>query len=89
MAFVAFKSKIDAETTNALLNSGGRVFEADIGLMVDSFEDKETGKEISYFKLVINEARGDVAKPVDAHNSAKGNGYVSEFEDSDDDSIPF
>ena len=83
MPFTAFKSKIDDETTNVLLNSNGESFEANINLVVDSFTEKETNKEIVFFKVIINEARG---KTISQHSIDKGNAYVSE---DDSDQIPW
>lgn len=83
LPFIAFKSKIDRETERAILDSRGQLFDAEIGLMVDNFQD-QTGKTITYIKLVINQARFEA---VDKHNQAKANGYQSE--DLLDDDIPF
>jgi len=83
LPFIAFKSKIDRETERAILDSRGQLFEAEIGLMVDSFQD-QTGKTITYVKLVINQARFEA---VDKHNQAKANGYQPE--DFISDEIPF
>ena len=54
LPFIAFKSQIDEGTQRALLHSDGKMFEAEFGLMVDSFE--ADGKEVRYIKLVINKA---------------------------------
>ena len=59
MPFTAFKSKIDEETKATLLQSDNQPFQADFNLAVDSFADKVSGKEISYFKIIINQARGE------------------------------
>lgn len=83
LPFIAFKSKIDRETERAILDSKGKLFEAEIGLMVDNFQD-QTKKTITYVKVVINQARFEA---VDKHNQAKANGYQSE--DMLDDDIPF
>ena len=83
LPFIAFKSKIDRETERAILDSRGQLFEAEIGLMVDNFQD-QTGKTITYVKVVINQARFEA---VDKHNQAKANGYQPE--DLLDDDIPF
>jgi len=83
LPFVAFKSKIDRETERAILDSRGQLFDAEIGLMVDNFQDK-LGKTITYIKLVINKARFEA---VDKHNQAKANGYQPEAEDLTE--IPF
>ena len=83
LPFIAFKSKIDRETERAILDSRGQLFEAEIGLMVDSFQD-QTGKTITYVKLVINQAKFEA---VDKHNQAKANGYQPE--NLLDDVIPF
>tara|TARA_R100000951_G_scaffold113765_1_gene116497 strand:+ start:1089 stop:1487 length:399 start_codon:yes stop_codon:yes gene_type:complete len=77
LPFIAFKSKIDRETERAILDSQGQLFEAEIGLMVDNFQD-QTGKTITYIKLVINKAKFEA---VDKHNQAKANGYQPEAED--------
>lgn len=74
LPFIAFKSKIDRETERAILDSRGELFEAEIGLMVDNFQD-QTGKTITYIKLVINKAKFEA---VDKHNQAKANGYQPE-----------
>lgn len=84
LPFTAFKSKIDVDTMDAILYSKGQVFEADCNIVVDSFIDKETNKEVTYLKLIINEARGGMAKPVDAHSQAKGNGFQPQPDDIDD-----
>ena len=81
LPFIAFKSKIDRETERAILDSKGKLFDAEIGLMVDSFQD-QTGKTITYVKLVINQARFEAVD-----KQAKSNGYQSE--DLLDDDIPF
>lgn len=75
--FVAFKSQIDEGTTHALLNSRGKTFEAECNLMVDSFVDQGTKKNVIFFKLVISEAKfeGEAPQVEAAVNS--------------DDSIPF
>jgi hypothetical protein len=51
--------------------------------MMDNFQD-QTGKTITYVKVVINQARFEA---VDKHNQAKANGYQSE--DLLDDEVPF
>lgn len=84
--FVAFKSKLDVDTTNALLYSKGEVFEADFNLAIDSFTDKKTNKEVQYFKIIINKAK---SSDMDAHNKAKANGYQSDSMEDTDDTIPF
>ena len=83
LPFIAFKSKIDRETQRAIIDSKGQLFEAEIGLMVDSFQD-QSGKTITYVKAVINKAE---FKAVDKHNQAKANGYQPE--DLLDDEILF
>lgn len=83
--FTAFKSKINVGTMDALLNSNGQSFEADFNIVVDSFVDKETGKEVSYFKLIINEAKSE---GVSKHVQDKGNGFQPQVEEESD-SIPF
>ena len=85
MPFVAFKSKINNETSIALLHSKGKIFEVDFELLVDSFTGQD-GKEIIYFKAVINNAKFDGA--IDDHSKAKANAYVEE-EEFEDDIIPF
>ena len=84
LPFIAFKSKIDRETERAILDSKGKLFNAEIGLMVDNLQDQKTKKTITYVKVVINQARFEA---VDKHNQAKANGYQSE--DLLDDDIPF
>ena len=83
LPFVAFKSKIDRETERAILDSRGQLFDAEIGLMVDNFQD-QTEKTITYVKVVINKAKFEA---VDKHNQAKANGYQPE--NLLDDVIPF
>ena len=83
LPFIAFKSKIDRETERAILDSRGQLFDAEIGLMVDNFQD-QTGKTITYVKVVINQARFEA---VNKHNQAKANGYQPE--DMLDDDILF
>jgi len=83
--FTAFKSKIDEETGLTLLHSAGKSFEAEFNLAVDSFVDKE-GKEVIYFKLIINRAKGD---GISKHQVDKSNGSVKEFLDYDDEIPPF
>jgi len=89
MPFTAFKSKIDEETKATLLQSGNLPFQADFNIAVDSFADKVSGKEISYFKIIINQARGE---GIFQHSVDKGNGYTPEsnyVEEEDDSEIPF
>lgn len=81
--FVAFKSQIDRDTERAILDSKGQLFEAEINLIADNFQD-QSGKTINYIKVVINQARFEA---VDKHNEAKANGYQSE--NLLDDDIPF
>ena len=83
LPFIAFKSKIDRETERAILDSRGQLFDAEIGLMEDNFQD-QTGKTITYVKVVINQARFEA---VDKHNQDKANGYQPEAEDLTE--IPF
>ena len=71
LPFIAFRSTIDTETERAILDSRGQLFDAEIGLMVDNFQD-QTGKTITYIKVVINKAKFEA---VDKHNQAKANGY--------------
>ena len=77
--FVAFKSQINSETELALRSSKGKTFEADYSLSVDSFE--ADGKDIKFFRLVINEAR---FQDIDSQDKA-----VSYSSDSLDEEIPF
>lgn len=81
LPFIAFKSKIDRETERAILDSKGKLFEAEIGLMVDNFQD-QTGKTITYVKVVINQARFEAVD-----KQAKANGYQPE--DFISDETPF
>lgn len=83
MPFIAFKCKVDKDTLNALLNSRGKSFEAEFGIVVDSFKDNQ-GKEIKYHKLVINKAK---LEGQEKHYQDKANGYQPE--EDQDDSIPF
>jgi len=84
LPFIAFKSKIDRETERAILDSRGQLFDAEIGLMVDNFQD-QAGKTIAYIKVVINKAKFEA---VDKHNQAKANGYQPQ-EELLDDEVPF
>jgi hypothetical protein len=84
MPFVAFKSKIDIDTENAIRNSRGQLFNAEIGLIPDSFT-ADDGKEVIYIKVVINKASFE---QINQHSIDKGNGYQPQ-EDLPDDSIPF
>ena len=77
LPFIAFKSKIDRETERAILDSRGKLFDAEIDLIVDSFQD-QTGKAITYIKLVINKAKFEA---IDKHNQAKADGYQPEADD--------
>jgi hypothetical protein len=89
MPFTAFKSKIDEETKATLLQSSNSPFQADFNVAVDSFADKVSGKEISYFKIIINQARGE---GMFRHSVDKGNGYAPQsnhVEEENDDEIPF
>ena len=83
LPFVAFKSQIDRDTERAILDSKGQLFEAEINLIADNFQD-QSGKTINYIKVVINQAKFEA---VDKHNQAKANGYQSE--NLLDDDIPF
>jgi hypothetical protein len=83
LPFVAFKSQIDRDTERAILDSKGQLFEAEINLIADNFQD-QSGKTINYIKVVINQAKFEA---VDKHNEAKANGYQSEDELPDE--IPF
>ena len=83
LPFIAFKNKINRETERAIIDSRGKLFDAEISLMVDSFKN-QAGEKITYIKIVINEAK---FKAVDKHNHAKANGYQPKAEDLD--SIPF
>lgn len=80
--FVIFKSRADDLTIRSVMQSGGKTFEADCNIAVDSFID-QSGKEIKYFKLIINQAK---LEGIDAHSQAKGNAFQAEIED---DEIPF
>jgi hypothetical protein len=88
MPFTAFKSKIDEETKATLLQSGNLPFQADFNIAVDSFADKVSRKEISYFKIIINHARGE---GISQHSVDKGNGYAQESNHVEEDSefFPF
>jgi hypothetical protein len=79
LPFVAFKSQIDQATTRALLHSKGKSFEAEFGIIVDSFTDQETGKDIVYFKLVINSAMFEGVAPAQVESQS----------DFQEDEIPF
>ena len=79
MPFTAFKSKIDEETKATLLQSDNQPFQADFNLAVDSFADKVSGKEISYFKIIINQARGEGISQSQSNHA----------EEENDDEIPF
>jgi len=81
LPFIAFKSKIDRETERAILDSRGQLFDAEIGLMVDNFQD-QTGKTVTYVKIVINQAKFEAVD-----KQATVNEYQSE--DLLDDDIPF
>lgn len=84
--FTIFKSKVDEETINAVLCSNGKLFEAEYNLAVESFFDKETGKEISYIKIVISKAREIISQ----NSVDKSNDYQPQEESNDEsDSIPF
>ncbi len=83
LPFVAFKSQIDRETERAILDSKGQLFEAEINLIADNFQD-QNGKTINYIKVAINQAKFEA---VDKHNEAKANGYQPE--NLLDDDIPF
>ena len=81
LPFIAFKSKIDRETERAILDSRGQLFEAEIGLMVDSFQD-QTGKTITYVKIVINQARFEAVDKQATVNEYQSEEFIS-------DEIPF
>ena len=83
LPFVAFKSQIDRDTERSILDSRGQLFEAEINLIADNFQD-QNDKTINYIKVVINHAKFEA---VDKHNEAKANGYQSE--NLLDDDIPF
>jgi len=83
LPFVAFKSQIDRDTERAILDSRGQLFEAEINLIADNFQD-QNDKTINYIKVVINHVKFEA---VDKHNEAKANGYQSEEELQDE--IPF
>jgi hypothetical protein len=84
--FTIFKSQVDQETIEAVLQSDGKLFEAEYNLAVESFADKETGKEISYVKVIINNAKRE--EGISNHSADKGNGYQPQDE-VDDTTIPF
>jgi len=86
LPFIAFKSQIDDETKRALLNSGGQMFEAEFGLMVDSFE--ADGKEVKYIKLVINKAIADGKKDDKIWQQVEVN-FANDAVNDLDDIIPF
>jgi len=88
MPFTVFKSKVDADTIDTILHSKGQVFEAECNIVVDSFTDKETNKEVTYLKLIINKAVAEKSTPISKHSVHKGNGYQPQEEDQDDE-IPF
>jgi hypothetical protein len=84
--FTIFKSKVDEETINAVLCSNGKLFEAEYNLAVESFPEKETGKEISYIKVVISKAREIISQ----NSVDKSNDYQPQEESNDEsDLIPF
>ena len=91
--FVVFKSKVDEDTQRTILLSKGQSFEADFGLIVDSFE--ADGKEIIYIKLVINKAvsinGNNQSSPEDRSSHDKSFAKVEEAFSDDiiDDDIPF
>lgn len=93
LPFVVFKSKVDEDTQRTILLSKGQSFEADFGLIVDSFE--ADGKEIIYIKLVINKAvlvdGNNQLSPEDRSNHNKSFAKVEEsFSDEIDDfNFPF
>ena len=81
LPFIAFKSKIDRETERAILDSKGKLFDAEIGLMVDSFQD-QTGKTITYVKIVINQAKFEAVDKQATVNEYQSEEFIS-------DEIPF
>lgn len=96
ISFIAFKSKIDAETENAIKFSNGQSFEVELNLSVGSFKDNN-GKETVYHKAIINKARQIAAN---GHQQDKQNGYQRDNvglapqkggyeEEADDQFIPF
>ena len=93
LPFVVFKSKVDEDTQRAILLSKGQSFEADFGLIVDSFE--ADGKEIIYIKLVINKAvsvdGNNQSSPENRSSHDKGFAKAEEAFSDDiiDDDIPF
>ncbi len=78
MMFVAFKSTLSRESLISLLNHDGKSIDVKGELMVEQGND---GK--AYFKFNIQEVVGEA---ISKHSVDKGNGYVSDEEDS---SIPF
>ncbi len=68
LPFIAFKNKINRETERAIIDSRGKLFDAEISLMVESFKN-QAGEKIDYIRIVINEA--------------KANGYQPKAEDLD------
>ncbi len=68
LPFIAFKEKINRETKRAIIDSRGKLFDAEISLMVESFKN-QAGEKIDYIRIVINEA--------------KANGYQPKAEDLD------
>ena len=83
LPFIAFKSQIDEGTQRVLLHSDGKMFEAEFGLMVDSFE--ADGKEVRYIKLVINKAIAPEGKEEKPRMSQQDSQAFEEL----DDIIPF
>ena len=81
LPFIAFKSKIDRETERAILDSKGKLFDAEIGLMVDNFQD-QTGKTVTYVKIVINQAKFEAVDKQATVNEYQSEEFIS-------DEIPF
>jgi hypothetical protein len=81
LPFIAFKSKIDRETERAILDSRGQLFDAEIGLMVDNFQD-QTGKTVTYVKIVINQAKFEAVDKQATVNEYQSEEFIS-------DEIPF
>jgi len=82
ISFIAFKGSIDNATTDALLNSKGQLFDANLNLAVGKFTNDE-GKDIVFHKVIINQASFD---GVSQHQKDKTNGYQT---DEISNEIPF
>lgn len=80
--FIMFKSQTDLHSQEAV--KSGQTFEAEFGLGVNEFTDKE-GKTVTYIQMIINAAKIEGRE----HYEAKANAYQPEQEEFVDDSIPF